>query len=69
MVVKVQISQFSSDGKTQMLVYNKARTVKYEGEPPAGLLTKMNGSPKQFFHSEVKNGERILLAVAPWQNW
>lgn len=69
MIVKVQISQFSSDGVSRMLVYNESRTVKYEGEVTKEVLLKMKGLPKQFFHSEIKNGERILLKVAPWQNW
>lgn len=69
MIVKVQISQFSSDGKTRMLVYNEDRTVKYEGEATAEIITKMKGLPKQFFHSEIKNWERLIQQQAPWQNW
>lgn len=69
MIVKVQISQFTTCENPQMLVYDEHKTLKYQGDATAEVLIKMKGLPKQFFHSEIKNGERILLNIAPWQNW
>ena len=75
MIVKVQISQFNSQGITSMYIYNEDRSVEYEGEATEDILTIMNGSPKGFFKATLTKdkkgkGQRIkIIEKADWQNW
>lgn len=77
MIVKVQISQFSTDGGTHMLIYNKSRTVRYEDVATDEVLKAMDGSLKEFFKAKLiadPNGtpeqKRIqLIKKAEFQTW
>jgi len=69
MIVKVQISQFDSEGRTRMLVYDKTRKHMMEREADTCILKKMGDDPKKFFHAEVKNGKFEIGQQAPWENW
>lgn len=76
MIVKVQISQFSSDGQKRMLVYDRKRKYEFEDVVTPEILGIMNGRPKLFFEAELiddpkkKKAKRInLTKEAKWQNW
>lgn len=78
MIVKVQISQYSSDGEKKMLVYNEDRSVEYEDVATKEVLKKMGKSPKKYFEAEViphpKNwlrGESVvnLIKETKPQSW
>lgn len=76
MIVKVQISQFDSEGRTMMLVYDKKREYEFEGEATKEVIKKMGKEPKKFFNAELipdpnkKDAKRIvILNEAKWQNW
>jgi hypothetical protein len=74
MIVKVQISQFDSEGETRTLIYNKSRNIEYEGPATDEVIKLMRGNEKLFFHAnEVQEqGKPItlkLLKQAPWQDW
>lgn len=78
MIVKVQISQFDSEGRCMMLVYDKSREVYYEDEATKDVLNKMDGKSKKFFEAEViphpinwAKGENIIQIgeEAEWQKW
>lgn len=75
MIIKIQISQFDSEGRSIMLVYNKDRSVMYEEEATKDILTVMQGEPKRFFNAKVitnkKPYSRVIQinGVAPYQNW
>lgn len=68
MIVKVQLSQHSSVG-SRVLIYDKRRTVQYEGPATPDVVELMDGAPKKFFHAELKDGLVHLDAEATWQNW
>lgn len=69
MIVKVQISQFSSDGKLHVLIYNKDQSVLYEAEATKAIAKLMGDRPKAFFHA-ILNGSKAEIGLeAPWQDW
>lgn len=78
MIVKVQISQFSSDGESRMLIYDEKRQHEFEDIASKQILELMKRRPKAFFEAEIiphpKNwlqGEKVINIIkeAEWQNW
>lgn len=77
MIVKIQISQFSSTGNIMMLIYNKSRSVEYKEVAPEELIKLMKGAPKKIFNAsmvkDVRPGVKGRLIKieeeAPWQDW
>ena len=78
MIVKVQLSQFDSEGRKMMLIYDKTRKHRLETEVDPEMLKRMGQDQKKFFHAEIVphpknwlNGEQIFQIgeQAPWQNW
>lgn len=76
MIVKVQISQSSSDSQKHMLVYDRKRKYLYEEVASAEILAIMNGRPKVFFEAGLiddpkkKGAKQIaLIEETKWQNW
>jgi hypothetical protein len=76
MIVKVQISQFTSDGVKTMLVYDKSRKHEFEDVATKEVLEIMKGRPKLFFEAELvddpqkKGAKRInITKETKWQNW
>lgn len=69
MIVKVQISLFTTAKTRQVRIYNKSRSVDYQGDCDKAILAVMRGEPKAFFKAKIK-GEKIeLLDHADWQGW
>lgn len=65
MIVKVQISQFDSEGRTMMLIYDNSRKVSFEGEATPDVLKMMDGLPKKFFEARLisdpkKKGAKLI---------
>lgn len=73
MIVKLQSSQFSSDGEKRCLIYDRSRAVYYETDKPEEvepLLKVLNDRPKAYFHAEInKEGKVVIGKEAPQQNW
>lgn len=75
MIVKVQLSQFDSEGRKMMLIYNEDRSVRYEEEATKDILTVMQGEQKRFFHAKIVTKKKPpsrtvqLEEVAAWQSW
>ena len=71
MIVKVQLSQFDSRGEKRLLVYNKSRTVQYEGEATPEIIAEMGDEQKKFFRAAVNHetGKIEIQDDAPWQEW
>lgn len=76
MIVKVQLSLASSDGKQQMLIYNKDRSINYQAEATPEVIKVMKKEDKQFFHArldadkDAPGGKRVaLICVTDWQKW
>lgn len=75
MIIKVQISEFSSNGKSMMLIYNKDRSIRYEEKATKDILTIMQNEQKRFFYAKIIT-KKIpisrtiqILGIAPWQEW
>jgi len=73
-IVKVQISIFAfekgKNGKRQVLVYNKDRSIFWEGDCTEEILKATDGCPKKFFYATAKKGGWIeLFEEAPTQKW
>jgi hypothetical protein len=73
MIVKIQISQFNSEWKTMMLIYNEDRSLRCEGEATEDILTIMQGEAKRFFYAKwtksYGNVKFLIEDVAPYQTW
>ncbi len=69
MIVKVQMSLFTTASCPQVLIYNEDRTVMWQGDAPKGLKKLMKGEPKKFFYATTKNKNIILGEEAEWQDW
>jgi hypothetical protein len=81
MIVKVQISLQSSDGKTRVLAYPKDRSFQQEGVADPSILKIMGDRKKAFFFVHPKGAEGkkcktiqealelVIDKEAPWQEW
>jgi hypothetical protein len=69
MIVKVQLSQFSSDGKRMVLIYNKDRSIRKEREADVDFLILMNDEPKKYFEATEIDGVLTFQKEVEPQNW
>ncbi len=72
MIIKVQLSQSSSDGVRRMLIYNEDRSVRIEQVATLDVIAKMDGFDKGYFPAfSVGNGELDIWfhSPQPEQNW
>jgi hypothetical protein len=53
MIVKVQMSQFTSDGVSRVLIYNESKSFTYEGGVNEDMVETMAGRPKAYFEAEM----------------
>ena len=67
--VKVQLSQFTTAGKPQVLIYSQNRTYQYQGDATPELLMMSNGRPKFFVWAHMEGTEMVLGESAPDQTW
>lgn len=70
-IVKVQVSLFTSEDEPQVLVYSENHKHQYEGPVTEEVIYAMDGEPKKFFYARIpkKPGMIELLEEAPWQSW
>ena len=70
MIVKVQRSLSTQEPRQQVLIYNRTRTVQYQGDMLPELACRFRQNEHRFYaKAEVKNGTlRVLDRVAdrPW---
>jgi hypothetical protein len=70
LIVKVQISLFTTETTRQMLVYDRRKSVVFQGDVTQEVLDEMEGDPKAFFHAtHRRDGAIELHRRAPWQEW
>ncbi len=72
MIVKVQVSQFSSDDITSILVYDESRKFQYETNNPKEvepIVKMMNGNPKAYFNAKMIGTRFQILGQAKKQDW
>ena len=70
MIVKVQISLASSNPVQQVLVYNKNKSIWYEGDASKKLIKQMGGRFKMFFKAKMEKDNSItLIKPAKQQDW
>lgn len=68
MLVKIQISQASSDRKKHMLIYNKSRTVTREREASPEVIKAIKGRSKAFFNIRDTPDGFVIESEADWQD-
>lgn len=65
MIVKVQISLYSSTGSTDMLIYNQDRSVMYQDEATPAIKHVMGKELKKYFKASLvddgNGGKRIQI--------
>ena len=75
MIVKVQLSQFDSEGRKMMLVYNKDRSIMYEDYATVGIIDVMQKELKKFFNAKIVTKKKPpsrtiqIESIAPYQSW
>jgi len=72
MIVKVQLSKFTSAKKQRMLIYNKNRKIIYEAEATLGMVKLMNGEDKAYFEAVLTKDNKINITnctPVEGQNW
>lgn len=69
MIVKVQLSQATSDGIKRILLYNKDRSFTYEGVFGPDIADAMAGRPKAFFEASMGPGGLELGDEVPDPGW
>ncbi len=69
MIVKVQASLFTNAAKQQVLIYNKSRSIQWQGDIDPELKKLMKKRTKVFFHAHVKNRQIVIDLEADWQDW
>lgn len=69
MIIKVQISLFTSEGSPQALFYNKRKSVVYQETASLELLAIMNGRTKAFFKAIVVNSKLGIGEEVPDPGW
>ena len=67
-IVKIQISLFSSEGMAQILVYNKDKTKRHQGDIREDFKNIMKRENKKFFYATIKNKNFVIGEEAPWQD-
>lgn len=68
-IVKVQLSLYTSEPVRQVVVYNEDRSIEFMMDAPADVLELMGDRPKAFFYATLKDGTMGLDEEAPWQEW
>jgi len=69
MIVKIQQSLATSEGETQMLVYNEDRSYEFERPLTEWARQVLKGRPKAYFEMEVVPGGFRLLGEVEPQPW
>lgn len=70
MIVKVQLSRFTTHAKRQVLVYDAGGRFRYEGVAPPEVVCHMRGQDRAFFEAEVDARGRFSLGVeVPEERW
>jgi hypothetical protein len=72
-IVKVQVSQFDSDGRKRILIYDRDRKFKVQTDYVEGgfIEKKMGDRPKAFFHAKLDFQKHtfVIGEEAPEQDW
>jgi hypothetical protein len=69
-IVKVQVSLFTTESAQQVLVYNEDRSVMYQGDVTQDILDAMGGAPRRYFFAVINDDNTIGIEdPAPEQTW
>ena len=70
MIVKVQLSIYSHPMNQRMLIYNKDKSLMYEGKATKEVKKLMGEKNKDFFVAHMNEKKEIVLdTLAKWRNW
>jgi hypothetical protein len=69
MVVKVQVSLFTTEAKRQVLIYDESREHRFEGDASEDVLKLMGRDPKAFFNATLKGTTFVLGKRTSWRDW
>jgi len=71
LIVKVQVSLYSSDCESMALIYNEDKSMLLEIPVDDDLVKLMDGEMKAFFYGKLDNNNGFTLTdkSAPWQDW
>ena len=69
MIVKVQLSQHTTAGTRQVLVYDQSRRFTYEGDAPADVVDRMHGRDRAFFEAAILGTQFLIGHETPEQDW
>ena len=70
MIVKVQVSLFTTEAARQVLIYNEDRSITYQGDVTPEILDVMDGERKRYFFAVMNDDKTIGLEdPAPEHDW
>lgn len=69
MIVKVQLSEYTTAHKQQMIIYDKVHIAHFEGDVTDEVKRAMGPKFKAFFYATLKHGRVHLHEEAPPQFW
>lgn len=61
MIVKVQLSLMTTHASQRVLIYNKDRSIHYEGEATTEVKAVMHGRHKAFFRAGITSDMKVDL--------
>lgn len=69
MIVKVQVSLYTTHEARQCLIYDQSQRFRHQGEVSDELMSLMRGRAKAFFYADVHGREFVIGDEAPSQAW
>ena len=69
MIVKLQVSFFSSEERESVLIYDERQKVFEHIGFSDYLKGLMDGEIKKYFYAEKDGAKLNILEEAPWQEW
>ena len=72
MIVKVQLSLFSSNGLKRAFIYDKSRENEYETEDDDEVTfieSILDGKPKAYFNADIVNKQFVINEQVEAQDW
>jgi hypothetical protein len=69
MILKVQISTMSNDGKKHVLIYSEDREIFHQEEATKDVIDLAKGRMKFFVEAEIVNTRIQIREEVPDQDW
>ncbi len=69
MIFKVQLSMMTTEPHRQALIYNRERSLRWQGNASQDMLDLMDGDLRAFFHGRMDGTVIVLDRRCADQDW